>query len=71
VLAVFGRPTEGSKLGDVWFWVLCGGENMPLSWATMLLLPPVLVEWWLGVYCELFADVDLSSLEATRVIGGN
>jgi hypothetical protein len=45
-------------------------------WSIMVLLllaalPSVVAECWLGVYCELFGEADLSSLEATRAIGGS
>jgi hypothetical protein len=45
---------------------------MPRSCAVLLpLLPPVLAESWLVVYWELLGDADLSSFEATRVMGGS
>lgn len=71
VLVVFERPAGGSKLGDFCARGLCGGDSRALSCATILPLPPVLAESWAGVYGELVLDVERSSLEATRTIGGS
>lgn len=73
VVADMGRAEGGSlsELGDSWSCILCDGDSLLRSGAVWLLSPSVLVAGRPAVGAGLLPDCGLSSLEATRVMGGS
>lgn len=60
-----------SWAGDMGSCARWGGESILRCWGLVPLLPPVLGECWPAAYGERLGEADVSSFEATRVIGGS